>query len=258
MLELIDTGSVDVSTSGLRHGCGVFETIRVIDGKPLRLGLHLERMRAGAAFFAIGDIPACDAVSAFLACSGRIPPGAAGAEGSLRLYAFDGRIAVSYTPGLPAMPNPAGAAVSETIVRYSKSPLCRFKTMSYLENLLLVREAETRGCFDMLALNERGTISDGGRTSLFMVLGGTLYTPPTSDGALPGIARRALLKSGLAQERSLSPADLHACTAALLTNALRLAIPLHYLCDRPMDTRHQAIAQAVEILQKNTRVLTAR
>ncbi len=248
MLELIDAGSIDLAASGLRHGCGVFETIRVTEGRPWRLSFHLERMRSGAAFFALGEVPPDEAVSRFLADGARLP---AGAEGVLRLFAFDNRLAVSFSPGLPATPNQASAHISQSIVRYSKSPLCRFKTMSYLENLLLAREAESRGCFETLALNERGTLTDGGKTSLFVVLNDRLYTPPVADGALPGIARQVLLHSGLARERSLTQADLAACTAALLTNALRLAIPLHSLCVKSMNIKHPAIEKAIEILKTN-------
>ncbi len=106
-------------------------------------------------------------------------------------------------------------------MRSSGSPLNRFKTLSYLENRLLHREAEAQGWFEALALNERGQLTDGGRTNVVLVLEGQALTPPVQDGALPGIARRVLLEAGLAREASLEPRDLESAEGVFLVNALR-------------------------------------
>ncbi|MGA2083186.1 MAG: aminotransferase class IV [Holophaga sp.] len=246
MLELLSGTRVDLAHSAARHGEGLFETIRVRDGAPARLGAHLERLAAGARFLGLEPPPGPDAVRDFLAARGVC----AGLErGVLRLLAVDGKLLTWAAPWEPGRQGPIQAALSREIRRLSDSPLNRFKTLSYLENRLLAREAGRRGLFEALALNEAGRLTDGSRTTLFVVLGGRLLTPPASDGALPGVARRCLLEAGLAEEAPLVQADLARAEALLLSNALQGAVPVHACPDcGPLDAGHPLLARAAELL----------
>jgi branched-chain amino acid aminotransferase len=67
MLELLTDTRIDLAASGARHGEGLFETLRVRDGVPLRLAAHLERLAAGARFLGLEAPPGPEAVLAFLA-----------------------------------------------------------------------------------------------------------------------------------------------------------------------------------------------
>jgi branched-chain amino acid aminotransferase len=140
-------------------------------------------------------------------------------------------------------------ALSLETRRCSSSPLNRFKTLAYLENRLLAREAGRRGLFEAIAPNEAGRLTDGSRTSLFVVLGGRLLTPPAADGALPGVARRCLLEAGLGEEAPLEPRDLARAQALLLTNALQGAVPVHTCPDcGPLDAGHALLTRAAGLL----------
>jgi branched-subunit amino acid aminotransferase/4-amino-4-deoxychorismate lyase len=121
--------------------------------------------------------------------------------------------------------------LSQGTTRWSGNPLNRFKTIAYLENLLLIREAQSRQLFEVLALNEAGFITDGGRTNVFLVKGERVLTPPVEHGALPGIARQTLLKEGLAEEEPLRLKDLRDAEAVFLSNALQGVVPVHALED---------------------------
>jgi branched-chain amino acid aminotransferase len=246
MLEFRESASVELFHSGIRHGFGLFESVRVRDGRPRRLPWHLERLAAGAAFLGFEAPPEAAAVEGFArerlgleACS----------AGVLRLYAFDGGLSLALSPGLPPPFPRAMAGIAGSLRRLAGSPGCRFKTMSYMDNILLAREAEERGLAEVIALNERGRLTDGGRTSFFLVKEGQLLTPPAVEGALPGIARRVLLESGLAREASLGPEDLPGMEAAFLTNALRLVTALEAFQGKGLDTDHPLIQAAAVLLQ---------
>ena len=215
--------SVDLGRSDARHGYGLFETVRVQDGAARWLPLHLERLAAGCAFLGLAPPPGPDALAARLAA----PLGALRA-GVLHLVAADGLLRARWGRAPPAPEVPARIAVAASAVRLAGSATCRFKTLSYLENRLLQREAEERGLFDVVARNERGRLADGGRTNLFLVLDGRVVTPPIADGALPGVARRVLLKAGLAEERSVGLDDLDAAEGVFVANALRGAVPVRH------------------------------
>ncbi len=246
MLELTLDTRVDLARSTARHGAGLFETIRVRHGRALRLEAHLARLAHGAAFLGLEAPPETQVVEAFLennaSCAGL-------ASGVLRLFAVDESLIVFVAPWTPSRPTRIDIGFSQRGMRRSTNPLNRFKTMAYLENLLLMREAEDRALFEVIALNELGHLTDGGRTSLFIVSGDRLLTPPLADGPLPGIARGALLEAGLAEEASLTPENLEHADGAFLTNALNGILPVHGVeGGSPKDTRHPLILKCAEIL----------
>jgi para-aminobenzoate synthetase/4-amino-4-deoxychorismate lyase len=88
-------------------------------------------------------------------------------------------------------------------------------------------EAESKGAFDMLFFNERGELTEGGRTTVFVKLDGQWWTPPLSSGVLPGVMRSVLLADASmeAGERVLLRPDVLRAEALMLCNALRGAVP---------------------------------
>ncbi|WP_297354989.1 bifunctional anthranilate synthase component I family protein/class IV aminotransferase [Paraburkholderia sp.] len=89
------------------------------------------------------------------------------------------------------------------------------------------RNAEALGAFDALFFNERGELTEGGRSNVFVKLDGRWWTPPLSSGVLPGVMRAVLLEDAElgAQERVLTRADVLNAEALLVCNALRGALP---------------------------------
>ncbi|MFZ6819046.1 aminodeoxychorismate synthase component I [Undibacterium sp. Ji22W] len=85
------------------------------------------------------------------------------------------------------------------------------------------QEAEKQGGFDSLFCNSLGKITEGGRSNVFVKIKGNWYTPPLSDGVLPGIMRSVLLEDTQlrAAEKSLSRQDLQQAEEIFVCNALR-------------------------------------
>ena len=228
MLELTLDAHVDLAHSAARHGAGLFETIRVQDGQALHLEAHLARLSQGAEYLGLELPPPVKTIRAYLKthklCSSL-------GSGVLRLLAVDRALMISMLPWKAERPPRILVGLSQRTTRWSRDPLNRFKTMSYLANLLMIREAQGRDLFEVLALNEAGRLTDGGRTNVFLVKTGRMLTPPVDHGALPGIIRQTLLESGLAEEASLGPEDLQAAEAIFLTNALQGVVAVHALED---------------------------
>jgi para-aminobenzoate synthetase/4-amino-4-deoxychorismate lyase len=108
-------------------------------------------------------------------------------------------------------------------------PLLLHKTTRRAEYDRGWREAEAKGAFDTLFFNERGELTEGGRSNVFVKLDGRWWTPPLASGVLPGVMRSVLLEehaAGLqAAERVLTRADLQNAEALIVCNALRGAMP---------------------------------
>ena len=96
------------------------------------------------------------------------------------------------------------------------------------------RAAEAQGAFDMLFCNERGDVTEGGRTNVFVKLDGRWYTPPLASGVLPGVMRAVLLAdpTWAASERTLTLGDLRRAEEVVACNALRGALPAMLVWDQ--------------------------
>jgi para-aminobenzoate synthetase/4-amino-4-deoxychorismate lyase len=74
---------------------------------------------------------------------------------------------------------------------------------------------------EVVFLNERGELTEGSITNLFVQRDGTLLTPPLSSGLLPGTLRAELLATGKASEQLLTLDDLERSDAIWLGNSVR-------------------------------------
>jgi branched-chain amino acid aminotransferase len=223
-----ESARIDPSDRGLLLGDGVFETLRAAGGRPLHAERHFARLREGAAFL---DIPVrfsetvlYDALCTLAARQG--------GEAALRLTLTRGparrgvlpppspaaTCLITASPLPPVLP-PARVVIAQVTRRNEQSPLSRLKTLNYLDNILARQEAERRGADDALLLNTQGRLAEASAANLFVRMRGDLFTPPVSEGALPGIARALLLEAG-AVERPIGTADLRGADGAFLTNAL--------------------------------------
>ncbi|OLL33191.1 aminodeoxychorismate synthase, component I [Burkholderia sp. SRS-W-2-2016] len=108
-------------------------------------------------------------------------------------------------------------------------PLLHHKTTRRAEYDRGWREAEAKGAFDTLFFNERGELTEGGRSNVFVKLAGQWWTPPLASGVLPGVMRGVLLEEGVsgvsAAEKVLTRDDVLNAEALLICNALRGMVP---------------------------------
>jgi branched-chain amino acid aminotransferase len=226
-----DSARIDPADRGFTLGDGLFETIRVAAGRAPHLRRHLARLADGARLLAMppppGEPEIDAAVLAVLAADGI-------ADGQLRITLTRGpaprgvlppaepapTLLITAGPALP--PQPARIVLATATRRNEHSPLCRIKSLNYLDNIIARQEAAGRGADDALLLNTAGRIAESTMSNLFLLLDGELVTPPVRDGALPGIARGLLLDRAGAAERAISVEDLGRAEALLLSNSLGL------------------------------------
>lgn len=107
--------------------------------------------------------------------------------------------------------------------RNSDDPLLRHKTSSRKDYDRGWQLAESLGGFDMLFSNERGELTEGGRTNVFLRIDGCVWTPSLSSGLLPGVMREVLLEDFNfgATERVLRFTDLERAEEIMICNSLR-------------------------------------
>jgi len=69
-----------------------------------------------------------------------------------------------------------------------------WKTGNYLNNILCLREAKSRGADEVLMVNQAGEVTESAVCNVAFVRAGVVYTPPLSAGILGGITRDLLLR----------------------------------------------------------------
>lgn len=198
---------VPVADRGFMYGDGLFETMRVCNGKPFRMAQHLERMVRGADYLKIklpftpkelqnfaeelikqNNMPDC-VVRVTLT---RGP----GERGYSTKGADKPTVVMTLHPAPPLDPNqPSQWAMVTSSSRIPASDaLSSFKSTSKLANIAARMEAESKDADEALLINTNGEVAETAGGNLFWVYHDKICTTPTGRGVLPGITRAVVLE----------------------------------------------------------------
>jgi para-aminobenzoate synthetase / 4-amino-4-deoxychorismate lyase len=199
---------------------GVFETLLVIDGRPVELDAHLARLHASLAeLFPRHTPPVLDV------------PGSS--SGVLRIAVApdpDGQLAAtiecrSASGHLP--PDNGGQSSTEAISLRSHRLAGGLGAHKWVDRSLL-DEAQAELPPDALPLivDEEGSVLEASRANVFAVRDGALFTPPLDGRILPGVTRARVIalageRGTEAREAALSLSDLLSADEVFLTGSAR-------------------------------------
>ena len=198
---------VSVFDRGFLYGDGLFEAIRIRNGKPFRWRLHLERFRQGAEHLKIRPpfSPEATLKSARqLIEQNKMPDALLRLSLSrgvgLRGYSPAGAKSPTFAMTLHPAPTvdlnhpPRWKLITASPRLPANEPLARFKTANKLPQVLARAEADAAGADEALLLNTAGRVVEGTTSNLFWIAGGRICTPPLVDGVLPGVTRKVVLE----------------------------------------------------------------
>jgi branched-chain amino acid aminotransferase len=247
--ELVPRAQANVSAfdHGLLTGDGVFETLLVRQGRPFAVRRHLDRLERSASGLEL-PLPARDELASAVAeiagsmrhhARARLRitvTGGAGVLGSARA-ATRPTVIVAATPIEPAPPPHASVLIAPW-PRNERSPLAGLKTISYAENVLALAWARERGASEALFGNTVGNLCEGTGSNVFLVLDGTLVTPPLTAGPLAGVTRDLVLELVECVEKDVPLEVLRAgqVEEMFLTATTRGVLPVTALEDQPVGT----------------------
>ena len=204
-------------------GVGLFETIRVENGKPQLLREHLNRARksAGELGFEIpSDFEILDAIGSLDEIE----------LGRLRLT-FGENFQVSMDPYVDATHS---ARVGIQNLDFSPETKLH-KRFPYTSNLNLLTQARVDGFDEIVIVNQNGKVCEGAVSNFVFRIDGLWVTPELGAGVLPGIIRGLIISSGLAIEAEIDASDLDRATHAFALSALRIAQPVGELAGRKLQ-----------------------
>ena len=236
--------------AGLVCGWGLFTTVRIVEGEAFAYERHWRRLEKDAA-------------------TTRLPMTYSGAkvrvqlqevirankvkEGCARIYLVwnsvgfwksDEKIPevdlVITSADLPEYPDSMRLTVREQ-GRHAASPLAGVKTISWLNSVWAVAEAQREGFDEVVLLNERGEVSECTAANIFAVKKDKVVTPPLNSGCLEGVTRGVLMEiasdAGTSVvEQTLRLEDLYAADEVFVTSTNRNVIGVSEIAGHKIGT----------------------
>ena len=216
--------------TGVPSPLGLIETMRYENGQVALLAEHLNRMQSSAAALRIAfdRVAAERQIAAYIAQ--HFQSGSPLNEKPVSMLRLElsaaGKLQITHKHIEPISgpqkifwaKDLIGEAAS---IMRSANPLLAHKVTARVAYDSAWHAAVAKGGFDALFTNERGEITEGGRSSVFALINDTWVTPPLACGVLPGVMRGELLANWKAQERLLKPEDLSRAQRVVVVNALR-------------------------------------
>lgn len=247
-----DTAKVSVFDHGLLYGDGVFEGMRVYNGKTFRLAEHVDRLYDSARAILL---------TPYMSKAEMI---AVTEEGVRRSGLQDGYLRHIVTRGVgdlgldPRKCPKAGIIIIFDVIaiwppeRYEQglslvtagtpinqrealSP--RVKSLNYLNHILAKVEATNAGADDAIMLDSGGFIAEATGMNLFILKKDTLFTPAVFAGLLRGVTRDTIIEIATEAgyrvvETMLNRYDLYTADEAFLTGTAAEVAPIRQVDGR--------------------------
>ena len=243
---------VSVYDHGLLYGDGVFEGIRAYNGTVFKLREHIDRLykSAHAIMLKIG-MSKEDMIKAIIATLKKNNL----RDSYIRLVVTRGCGDLGLDPRKCA--KPTIIIITDTIRLHDAdrkekgitaiiawvrrdaidATSHEVKSLNYMNSILAKIEANNAGVDEAISLERTGYVCEGVAENIFIVRDGTILTPHSSTGALPGITAQVVMQVGrklgyLVIERNISPHELFTADEVFLTGTAAEIIPVREINKR--------------------------
>jgi len=198
---------ISADDRGFIFGDGIYEVVRIIEGRIFEWDAHAERMVRGLTGLRIGfderEVAGFKGICDRLVCDNGL------ANGEATVYLQVSRGAAPRIHQFPSAGTPptvyalatkftvprelrekGGKAITFPDIRWAR---CDLKTVNLLGPVLARQAAAEAGAYEAIFLRD-GMMTEGATTNAFAVIGGVLRTYPLSNYILPGITRKVLVQ----------------------------------------------------------------
>jgi branched-chain amino acid aminotransferase len=247
--------------AGLICGWGIFTTVRISRGEAFAYERHWRRLEKDAGII---HLPLPFTAAKIRVHLHEVIRANNVTEGCARIYLIYNSVGfwqsneqrpqtdlIIYTAGLPEHREIVRLGL-RAHGRHAASPLAGVKTISWLNNVWSIAEANKEGFDEVVMLNERGEVAECTSANIFAVKNGKIFTPPLSSGCLEGITRGILLeiapKAGLsAIEESLRPEDIFSAEEVFITSTNRNLISVGEVAGHAVPARGPVCQRLLEL-----------
>ena len=246
------SSSIDVNDRGLQFGDGVFETIRVHQGRPVWWQQHMDRLLEGCRRLRFTHLPD-DKVLRAEACE----LSADCLTGTLKIIVTRGTSSSGYAAPADIMPNrvlqlrsgtrhqsKSGQGImlgiSEQRITGSQQ-LSGIKHLNRLEQVLARMQCQAEGWDECIMLDIEDKVVEGSMSNLFIWQQDRLLTPLLGQAGIKGICRERIMSVAAAQgidvqQCQLGLDDLQKSDGLFVCNSLIGIWPVVRYAGRTFDT----------------------
>jgi len=241
-----DRAKISVFDHGLLYGNGVFEGIRIYNGRIFRLEQHIDRLLESAKTI---SLPIGLSRSKLIQAAVHTAKVNNIKNGYIRLVITRGQGTLGLNPFLcrksqtiiiadkinlyePELYARGLRLITAATRRNLNEAICpRVKSLNYLNNILAKIEAINAGCIEAIMLNNQGYVAEATGDNVFIVKNKTLYTPSKDMGILEGITRSVVIELAAEKgmpviETALIRHDLYNADECFLTGTAAEIIPV--------------------------------
>lgn len=260
------TASITVTDRGLQFGDGVFETIRIHQGRPIWWQQHIDRLLDGCSRLHFPSLPDVETLQK------EANKLLAGSEnGALKIIITRGNSSSGYAPAADSItnrililtPGPRHQSrseqgivlgVCEQTITGSRQ-LSGIKHLNRLEQVLARIECQNNGWDEGLMLDDRNRVIEGCMSNIFVWHQDKLLTPQLEHTGIKGICREKIIRvaedNGLKVEQcELDLGDLQYSDGLFVSNSLIGIWPVTmYKCQK-IEERKFEINANTRLLQK--------
>jgi D-alanine transaminase len=220
-------GRIPIEDRGFQLGDGVYEVVKIANGRALWLDEHLQRLERSLTAIELAGATIdhrLDEVIPELVVRSGVQQGAVYIQVTRGVYPREFE--------LPRDPVPTVLAYARTVSGPSEEAIragetlhpvadprwvhCDIKAIDLLAAVLAKEEARAAGAQEAVFVAPDGTVREGGSSNVFSVIGGVLRTHPADERILNGITRGRVLL--LAREAGY-PVEERAFTLAEITSS---------------------------------------
>ncbi|MBN1457685.1 MAG: branched-chain-amino-acid transaminase [Sedimentisphaerales bacterium] len=232
-----DQAKISIFDHGVLYGDGVFEGIRVYNGKIFKFAEHLRRLYESAKVIrlkiklTVEELAKAteETVRANNIDDGYIRLVVTRGVGDLGLNPFFCKnstifIIADHIQLYPEKLYKEGMKVvsASTVRNHPQSIPPQVKSLNYLNNILAKIEALDAGADETIMYNHQGYVAEASGDNIFIVKDGDIYTPPPQSGSLPGITRAVVINIAMQEnieviEREITRYDLYTADEFFLT-----------------------------------------
>ncbi len=269
----VEDAKISPLDRGFLFGDGIYEAIPSYGGRTVALQLHIDRMKNGLAAIGIEnpltDKDWKDVAQELSERNGRGNLGiyfhvSRGNEGR-RFHGFPKGVTptvfgmvleIAPHPPTPDRNTQKGLRVKSTEdLRWN---LCHIKSTALLGNVLHFQESHSSGLDETILYNSAGELTEASSSNVFVVIEGTIVTPPIDNQKLPGISRHICLEALRAEgslsveERVVKINEARQADEIWITNSSKQIAPVVEMNGQPVGN-----GQVGEVWERATRIYEA-
>lgn len=227
LVNELETSAIDIADRGLAYGDGLFETLRVVDGKIPLLSYHLERFKRGTKALDLGETEMlAGKFERYVGLALKDLTKAAHLKRAIiKVILTRGQGGRGYTPpdepelnfvtqvfeypDFPETNSAQGITLHLCDHKLSHQPvLAGIKHLNRLDQVLASKDLAKSGYEEGLMLDYKNNVVEGTKSNLLIFTGKDIITPNISGAGVAGTLRQYLLDNAALTGLALREAEI--------------------------------------------------